>query len=128
MTTNYKQQDGAFSRWIRAGFVTITNALGQPPTITYAEQEVSILDGGAPTITRKAAIKKGFNPSFTFPVYDSATGAVKATATELDFYEMAAAHYLATAALRDADDPSVEAVAYPRMLPAAAVTPSPPFP
>ncbi|MFZ4857924.1 MAG: hypothetical protein ACOYL3_16160 [Desulfuromonadaceae bacterium] len=130
MSTNYKQQDGAFSKWIRAGFAAIANAYGQPPAITYAEQEVSILDGGEPTIVRKNAIKKSFNPAFTFPVYDAVTGAEKSIATEQDFYEMAAAHYLATAALRDAGDPTVITIAYPRMFPEVSLTPvpAPPFP
>lgn len=124
MSTNYKQTDGAFSKWIRSGFVTIANAFGAVPEIVYAEQEVSIFDGGEPIITRKNAIKKGFNPGFMFPVYDASTGAIKATVSELDFYEMAAAHYLATAALRDAGDPSVEEVAYPRMFPVIPLTPT----
>jgi hypothetical protein len=124
--SNYKQQDGAFSKWIRSGFVMISNAFGKPPVITYAEQEVSILDGGEPQVTRLGGIRKDFNPAFQFPIYDSLTGEIKGTATELDFYEIGAAHYLATAALRDAGDPAVMAVAYPRMFPTVTINQAPP--
>jgi hypothetical protein len=120
---NYKEQSGAFSKWIRAGFALITNKYGKGPSITYAEQEIRNYDGTEPVITNLNGIKKGFDPAFTFPLYDSVTGEIKGSATEMDYYEMGASHYLATAALRDAGSSAVEAVAYPRMFPAVSLTP-----
>lgn len=122
---NYKEQSGAFARWIHAGFVTIKNSFGQAPEITYAEQEVSALDGGEPTVRRLNAIKKGFDPTFTFPVYDPITGEFIRNATEAEYYALGASHYLATAALRDSGDAVVTEVSYPRMFPTAALNPAP---
>jgi hypothetical protein len=123
--TNYKEQSGAFARWTRAGFVMIKNSFGKAPEITYAEQEISSFDGGEPTIKRLNALQKGFDPSFTFPVYDPTTGEYLRDATEAEYYTLGASHYLATAALRDAGDPAVTEVTYPRIIPMSPLNPVP---
>jgi hypothetical protein len=110
--SNYKQIDGAFSKWIRSGLVVIKNTFGIGPEVIYGEQQITSFDSEV-TVNNLKGISKGFDPTFEFPLYDSITGELKRTATELEFYEMGASHYLATAQLRDENSPLVATAAYP---------------
>ena len=101
---DYQQSSMTGTRWQRARRILIDHPLGQTPSVLFAEDEVMTLADGT-TIERPVAnLSAAYDPDYTFPLRDPATGETipGQTGTQAQLYTLLYSAYWALALARDA--------------------------
>lgn len=100
---NYKEAAITGTKWQRANKITISNPHVGLPSISFAEEDLTVLSDGRMTNTPLSTLDQAFdNPATVFNLVNPLDGTVIGTATYQDVYVMMFSIYAALAAARDA--------------------------
>jgi hypothetical protein len=103
---DYNQQTGQYTKWVRCKFIGINNPrpiLGSSPSVTFAEEEVTLKDGEESQIPLGNLIEpfNAGNAGEAFDLIHPETGAVIGSMTYQELYVAMASAYLHVATKRD---------------------------
>lgn len=99
---DYKEAQATAKKWQRCNFVTIENAHGRSPYITFAEESAINLDGNT-YLQPNGSCRADYDATATFPILDPVTGEpTGVTATHDQIYQLLYSLYIHTALARDA--------------------------
>ena len=112
---NYKEQTATATIWQRFCDIFLRNPLTGTKYVVYGEQRARQFDNGTVDFTPLGGIRKDFEPTDEFPMFDIGGNFVRMV-PEAEYYAMMASHAIHIASLRDAGSPKVKRVPYPRVI------------
>jgi len=100
--SDYKASTVSGSRWWRAQRVIVENPYGRTPYVSYAEQEIVLIDSSDKVVRDVGMLSTEFDPDQEFPILNPETGeATGETAKMRDVYVLLHSHYIFAAKQRD---------------------------
>lgn len=98
----YKEEQLSGSRWVRPNQIHISNSYGGTPQITFHEELITEMSDGTTVNGNYSTLTENFSdPTKTFDLIDSTTGAVIRVATYQEVYDILRSLYVALATQRD---------------------------